>query len=88
MANYYSFKIYLYLLNIEELDANFKDEITEVISKFPQNIISSRFDIVNFRLKQLAENNNDFKTLSDKLDRFINNNINNLFNLRFGRRRK
>ena len=83
LANYYSFKIYLHLLDIEKLEDGFKNELEELINKYPKGTLSSRYNVLNFRLKQLSEKDNNYKSLAEQLDKMINDGIDR-FNKFFG----
>ena len=75
LVNYYSFKIYLQLLSIESLPTSFIDDISKLIDELPKNSISSRYNLLNFRLEQLAEQDEKYKEIFDKLNTFINDGI-------------
>lgn len=75
LVNYYSFRIYLHLLEIEKVEDSFKNDIAELVERLPQGVVSSRHSLLNFWLKQLAEKNDEFKDLSNKLDDYINDGI-------------
>lgn len=83
LANYYSFKIYLHLLDIEKLEDDFKNELQELISKYPKVTLSLRYNVLNFRLKQLSEKDNNYKVLAEQLEKVINEEIDR-FNKFFG----
>lgn len=83
LANYYSFKIYLHLLDIEKLEDSFKNELEELINKYPRGTLSSRYNVLNFRLKQLSEKDNKYKVLAEQLEKMINDGIDR-FNKFFG----
>lgn len=76
LANYYSFKIYLHLIEIEKLEDSFISEVEMLVEKLPKGVISSRYNLLNFRLKQIAEKETKYHAISDKLDKFIKDGIN------------
>jgi len=71
------------LLDIEKLEDGFKNELEELISKYPKGTLSSRYNILNFRLKQLSEKDNNYLVLAEQLDKMINDGIDR-FNKFFG----
>lgn len=83
LVNYYSFRIYLHLLEIEKLDDSFKADVEKLINLLPKGAVSYQYDLLNSWLKQLAEKNGEFKDLSERLDDYINDGIKR-FNEFFG----
>lgn len=63
------------MLSIESLPTSFIDDISKLIYELPKNSISSRYNLLNFRLEQLAEQDEKYKEIFDKLNTFINDGI-------------